>query len=78
MPDYGSLFAKQGVQECGLAYVWGANDGDRDAVLEGIAGLEGICQTGNVGADLLRQLKQFAAVGEFEVFMVGEVEFEFE
>ena len=40
--------------------------------------MEGVCQADDVGIDVLGEFQKLCAVGKFEVFVVGEVEFEFE
>ena len=76
--DDGAIFAKEGVEQGALAYVWCSDDGYGDAVFQGVTNLEGLCEASDVGIDGLRELQEFRAVGKFEVFVVAEVEFEFE
>ena len=70
--DNGTFLTEQGIQQGTFAYIWSTDDGYRYAVLQGIASMEGVGQTGDVGINLLCQCQQFCAVSEFQVLMVGE------
>ena len=76
--DDGALFAEEGVEEGGLAHVGSTDNGYRNAVFEGIASMEGVGEVGDMGIDTPGEFQQLSAVGKFEVFVVGEVEFQFE
>ena len=76
--DDGSFFTEKGVEQGALAYVRCSDDGYGDAILQGVASLEGVGQMGDVSVYLMRQMEQFAAVGKLEVFVVGEIEFQLE
>ena len=76
--DDGALFVEQGVEEGGLAGVGLSDDADGDAAFQGVAEAEGGGEACDFRVDFVGEVLELAAVGKFEVFVVGEVEFEFE
>jgi len=74
----GALFAEQGVEQGGLAYVRFAHDGAGDAASNGIAKAEGVAESLHAPFGVGEQAQKFGAVGELEVFVVGKIEFQFE
>ena len=70
----GSLFAKEGVEEGGLAHIGLADDGHGNAVLDGIAYTEGVGEARDGALDVGGYLREFAAVGKLELLVVAEVE----
>ena len=72
----GPLVVNELIEEGALAYVCLADDGDGYALLEGLSRFKGLCEIGDAGFYLLGECEEFGAVGKFEVFVVGEVEFE--
>ena len=73
--DDGAFLAEEGVEEGALAHVGGSDNGHGDAVLEGIACLEGAGQMCDVRIYLLCQCQKFWSVGKLQLLVVGEVEF---
>ena len=74
----GALVVEKGIEEGGFPGIGAAHDGHGEAIFEGIAGGEGVHQPRHHLFQVLGQMGQFGAVGKLQVFMVGEVEFEFE
>ena len=74
----GALVVEKGIEEGGFSRIGTAYDGHGEAIFEGIAGGEGVHQPRHHLFQVLGQMGQFGAVGKLQVFMVGEVEFEFE
>ena len=76
--DDGTFFTEEGIEKGGFADIGGTDDGNGDAVLEGLSSFERLGKLLDASVDFLCQFKEFCAVGKFKVFVVGEVEFEFE
>lgn len=74
--DDGAFFAEQGVEEGGFAHVGLADDGDGEAVFDGVAGLEGVGEGTGFVFGFFDELPELCAVGKLEFFVVAEVEFE--
>ena len=75
--DDGTFFAQQGIEERGFADIGCSDYGNGNAVLDGVASMEGVGKAGDVVINLLCQFQEFGTVGKFEVLMVGEVKFQF-
>ena len=76
--DDSSLFAQQGIEQRGFAHVRRTDDGHRNTLFDSIASLEGCYQLSDSGVDLVGQFVELATVGELQLLVVGEVEFEFD
>ena len=55
-----------------------AHDGYRDALLQGVAGFEGVGEGGYLLLYFLGQGVELCAVGKLQVLMVAEIQFQFE
>ena len=75
--DDGALFADEAVEECALSYIGGSDDGYGYAVAYGVAGGVGGDEVLYVVGEPAGEGDEGGAVGEFEFFVLGEVEFEF-
>ena len=76
--DDGAVLVQQSVQQCRFSDVRLADDGHGDAFLQCLTGLERTDHLHQSVVDFTCQRGQFAAVGEFQVLVVREVEFQFQ
>lgn len=76
--DDGTLFADKAVEQGALAHVGGADDGNGNALADSLSCGVAFYEVVDMIAQLLRELQEVRAGSELDVFVVGEVQFEFE
>ena len=74
----GAIISDKLIEERRFADVCFSDDSDGDALFKGLSCFERLGELGDVVVYLLGKFQQLCSVGKFEVFVVGEIEFEFE
>ena len=72
------LLMQQMIEERALTHIGVANDSHGNAILKSIAHLKGTGKRKEALMDVIGKGVEFGTVGKLQLFMVGEVEFQFQ